>query len=227
MEAVRITESHDNLKIGLFRRTYPELYSSVIEPLLEILPQWCPWDDKVRYYKYNDSKKIMKFYNGSTIYFGHVQYDKDVYKYQGAQFDAIGIDELTLFNEFQFRYLKSRLRTTKPNWRPCFFATTNPGNIGHAWVKRIWVEEDRTAKENRETYEYIPAIVYDNPILCENDPDYINRLENLDEDTRKAMLYGDWDSFAGQYFKEWRKDIHVIQPFRIPPEWRRIIALDY
>lgn len=64
-------------------------------------------------------------------------------------------------------------------------------------------------------------------MLCETDPDYVSRLENLDEDTKKAMLYGDWDSFAGQYFKEWRKDIHVVKPFAIPKEWRRIIALDY
>lgn len=156
-----------------------------------------------------------------------MQHDKDVFRYQGEEFDAIGIDELTLFNEYQFRFLKSRLRTTKPYWTPCFFATTNPGNIGHAWVKRIWIDKDLTGKEAKETYDYIPAVVYDNPVLCETDPDYVSRLENLDEDTKKAMLYGDWDSFAGQYFKEWRKDIHVVKPFAIPKEWRRIIALDY
>lgn len=221
MEAVRFaTCGAKNLKIGLFRRTYPELYASLIEPLLETL------DPSL--YKYNDSKKFMYFpKTGCRIKFGHVQYDKDVFRYQGEEFDAIGIDELTLFNEYQFRFLKSRLRTTKPYWTPCFFATTNPGNIGHAWVKRIWIDKDLTGKEAKETYDYIPAVVYDNPVLCETDPDYVSRLENLDEDTKKAMLYGDWDSFAGQYFKEWRKDIHVVKPFAIPKEWRRIIALDY
>lgn len=221
MEAVRFaTCGAPNLKIGLFRRTYPELYASVIEPLLETL------DPSL--YKYNDSKKVMYFpKTGCRIKFGHVQHDKDVFRYQGEEFDVIGIDELTLFNEYQFRFLKSRLRTTKAYWKPCFFATTNPGNIGHAWVKRIFIDRDLSTKEAKETYEYIPAIIYDNPVLCETDPDYVARLENLDEDTKKAMLYGDWDSFAGQYFKEWRKDIHVIQPFAIPKEWRRIIALDY
>ena len=67
----------------------------------------------------------MTFYNGSYIKFGHVQYDKDVFKYQGEEFDAIGIDELTLFTENQFKFLKSRLRTTKDYIQPCFFATTN------------------------------------------------------------------------------------------------------
>lgn len=222
MELVRIALSAPNLKIGAFRRTFPELEASVILPLLEILP--------TSMYKYNESKHTMTFHaTGSRIKFGHVQYDKDVYKYQGEEFDAIGIDELTLFNEFQFRFLKGRLRTTKPYWTPCFFATTNPGNIGHAFVKRLWIDQDFSDNlaDKKETWEYIPALVYDNPVLMREDPGYIARLEGLDEDARKAFLYGDWDSFAGQYFKEWRKDIHVVAPFRIPKEWRRVICLDY
>lgn len=207
------------MRIGAFRRTFPELEASVIIPLLEILPRWS--------YKYNESKHVMKFPNGSYIKFGHVQYDKDVFRYQGEEFDAIGIDELTLFNEFQFKFLKSRLRTTKTYVKPCFFATTNPGNIGHAFVKRLWIERDHDVSEAKESWEYIPALVYDNPILIKNDPSYVARLEWLPEDQKKAMLFGDWDAFAGQYFKEWRKDIHVVKPFKIPNEWRRIIALDY
>ena len=119
------------------------------------------------------------------------------------------------------------MRTTKPYVIPCFFATTNPGNIGHAFVKRLWIEEDRDAFENKETWEYIPALIYDNPVLIANDPAYVARLEGLPEDQKKAMLFGDWDAFAGQYFKEWRKDVHVVKPFMIPQSWRRIIALDY
>ncbi len=98
MEAVRIALSAPNMKVGLFRRTFPELEASVITPLLQILPR--------HLYKYNEGKHTMKFANGSVIKFGHVQYNKDVYKYQGEEFDAIGIDELTLFNEFQFKFLK-------------------------------------------------------------------------------------------------------------------------
>lgn len=118
MELVRIAQSAPNLNIGAFRRTYPELEASIILPLLKILPKGS--------YKYNESKHAMRFPNGSVIKFGHVQYDKDVFRYQGEEFDAIGIDELTLFTEFQFKFLKSRLRSTKPYVKPCFFATTNP-----------------------------------------------------------------------------------------------------
>lgn len=220
MEIVRLASSAPNINGGVFRRTFGELEASVIRPLLSILPP--------ETYRYNESKHIMRFpATGSTVQFGHVQYEKDVYKYQGAEFDFLGFDELTLFTEFQFKFLKSRLRTTKPYWSPCTFATTNPGNVGHAWVKRLWIERDRDAFENKETWEYVPAVVYDNPALIENDPAYVARLEALPEDQKRAMLYGDWDAFAGQYFKEWRKDAHVVRPFLIPQGWRRVICLDY
>lgn len=218
-ETIRIAQSAPNLHGGVFRRTYPELEASVILPLLDALPKGT--------YKYNEQKHIMSFDNGSRIKFGHVQYDKDVYKYQGEEFDFLAFDELTLFNEFQYKFLKSRLRTTKDYWTPCMFATTNPGNIWHAWVKRIWIDQDLSNDEKKETWDYIPALVYDNPVLMENDPAYVARLEGLPEDQKKAMLYGDWDSFQGQYFKEWRRDVHVIQPFMIPDTWKRWMALDY
>lgn len=94
-------------------------------------------------------------------------------------------------------------------------------------MKRLWVTQERTPEENKETWEYIPATVYDNPALMNNDPAYVQRLEALDETTRKAMLYGDWDAFAGQYFSEWRLPKHTSAPTLIPDTWRRIICLDY
>ena len=76
---------------------------------------------------------------------------------------------------------------------------------------------------------FVPSSVFDNTALLENDPDYLTRLASLPEAERKALLYGDWDSFSGQVFTEWRNDpehhadrigTHVITPFRIPREWR-------
>ncbi len=59
------------------------------------------------------------------------------------------------------------------------------------------------------------------------DPGYIKRLEQLPDEERRALLEGDWDIFKGQYFQEFRRDIHVIEPFAIPDDWRRYIAIDY
>lgn len=105
--------------------------------------------------------------------------------------------------------------------------TCNPGGVGHAWVKRLFIDRDYTASENPEDYEFIPAKVYDNKVLVDKDPDYVRMLETLPEDMRRAWLDGDWNVFAGQYFAEWRDDIHVIDPIEIPDWWRRYFAMDY
>jgi phage terminase large subunit len=61
----------------------------------------------------------------------------------------------------------------------------------------------------------------------EKDPDYLARLENLPESERRGLLHGEWDFFEGQYFDEFKREIHTCTPFEIPPEWRRYVAFDY
>lgn len=219
MEAVRISQKQDNLTIGLFRRTFPELEAAIIMPLLAELPQGV--------YEYNSSKHIMRFKNGSMIIFWHVNNDKDVFKYQWAEFDAIGIDELQHFKEQHFDFLMTRLRTSKKNWKPCFFGSANPGWVWHAWIKRRWIDREFRANEPADEYEYIQSTLYDNPALVENDPNYVKRLEALDEQQKKAYLYGDWNIFDGQYYAEWNPQVHIVKPFPIPESWKKVRALDY
>jgi phage terminase large subunit len=221
-EAVRMATSRkDGVAINglVLRKTYSELEKAIIRPLLQEISN--------TEYTFNSSDHKMVFKNGSTIDFGHCQYDKDVIKYQGAEYDFIAIDELTHFSEYAFKFLMSRLRTTKPGVKPSFFGTTNPGGIGHLWVKRLWIDRDFGAKENPDDYIFYPARVYDNPALIDNDPEYVSRLEALPETERRALLDGDWNVFDGQYFDEWRDELHVIDPFQIPAGARRIICVDY
>jgi phage terminase large subunit len=63
--------------------------------------------------------------------------------------------------------------------------------------------------------------------LLEKDPSYIDTLENLPEDRKRADLYGEWDIYEGQYFSEWSREVHVCEPFEIPPSWRRYLTIDY
>ena len=107
------------------------------------------------------------------------------------------------------------------------YYTCNPGGVGHAWVKRLFIDRDYRNSERPEDYDFIPAKVYDNYVLMERDPDYVRKLENLPEDMRRAHLDGDWDLFVGQYFTEFRRDIHVVTPFAIPDYWQRYRAFDY
>lgn len=206
----------------LLRRTYPELETSLIMRAF----QWYPSMGG----KQKDSGKLWTFPSGATIRFGHIEHDKDVYKYQSAEFDFIGFDELTTFTEFQYLYLFSRCRGTDPNVIRYVRGATNPGNIGHVWVKQRFVDNKepyKVYKNGSITRAFIPARVWDNPTLLKHDPLYIERLKLLPENQQRMLLDGDWNVFEGQYFSEWREERHVVKPFPIPETWYKFRAIDY
>ncbi|HTQ61963.1 MAG TPA: hypothetical protein VMI32_17195 [Candidatus Solibacter sp.] len=211
----------------LLRRTYPELESSLLAYFRRDVPR--------RYYKkYNESKHIVTWPNGSTTRFGYCRNENDVYRYQGAEFLFIGLDELTHFTLKQWQFLTSRNRCPLPGSRPCMAGATNPGNIGHAWVKALWVDHkapagfDQAALYNPHDYEFIQARLEDNPIYA-NDADYRHTLEVLPEHLRRAFLDGDWNVFAGQYFDIFDYGRHTARPeeIRLEPWWPRWISIDW
>lgn len=236
MEATRQIDK-PTYKGILFRRTYPELEMSLILRAFEWYPSLGG--------KPKDSGKIWTFPSGATIRFGHLEYEKDVFKFQSAQFDFIGFDELTSFTEFQYLYMFSRCRGVDPTIRRYVRGGTNPGNVGHVWVKRRFVEgkipykshfyklidgkevEVTSTEPLAMSRAFIPARVWDNPKLIQNDPMYVERLKLLPLDQQKMLLDGDWDVFEGQFFKEWRRDLHVVEPFEIPHGWFRYRSIDY
>jgi phage terminase large subunit len=107
------------------------------------------------------------------------------------------------------------------------YFTCNPGGVGHAWVKRLFIDGDYREGEKAEDYVFIPSTVYDNRYLIEENPEYVRTLESLPPLRRRAMLDGDWDAFEGQYFTEFDRSRHEIAPFAIPDSWHRFAALDY
>jgi phage terminase large subunit len=107
------------------------------------------------------------------------------------------------------------------------YYTANPGGPGHQWFKRLFIDREYRNKEKPEDYVFIPATVYDNTVLMQNNPEYLENLENLPDDLRKAYLDGRWDLFAGQYFTDFNPKVHVIKPFKIPDNWRRYFTMDY
>jgi len=118
-------------------------------------------------------------------------------------------------------------RNTRTDFKPRMYYTCNPGGVGHAWVKELFIDKNYRNGEQPEDYCFIKARVYDNPAIMQNNPDYIRRLEALPEDLRRAYLDGDWDVFTGQYFREFRREVHTVEPFPIPAHWRRYRAIDY
>lgn len=205
----------------ILRRTFPELERSLIRTALEIYPQGL--------YKYNAGKHHMEIKNGSLIEFGYCDNPNDVYKYQSAEYDVIRFDELTHFTEDMYIYLISRCRGAN-EFPKQIKSSTNPGGVGHTFVKARFIDIGPAGEVHETptgTRVFIPAKVTENKFLMEADPGYIKRLENLNEADKKALLFGEWDIFDGQYFAEFDRATHVIQPFEMPSHWRRYFVMDY
>lgn len=216
-KAMLLALRYPGIRMLLARRTLGEVWDNHILPLQQ---------DLAGIARYRDAEKAFLFANGSRLKFGYCDSERDVLQYQGQEYDVIFLDEATQFTEFQFFTLTACLRGTG-NCPRRMYLTCNPGGVGHGWVKRLFIDRDYRSGERAADYRFIPARVYDNTALVQQDPGYVQMLENLPEDLRRAWLEGDWNAFAGQYFKEWRRDVHVLRPFAIPVHWRRYAALDY
>lgn len=220
-KAILLALNYSGIQILLLRRTLNELRENHVIPLLKQLKGIAD---------YRESSKEFIFTNGSRIKLGYCDSERDVLQFQGQSYDIIILEEATQFTEFQFQCLTecNRLSGQCPTFfTPRMYFTCNPGGIGHMWVKRLFIDRDYKPTENEEDYTFIKSLVYDNEFIMSNDPNYVKTLENLPEDRRKAMLYGDWDIFEGQYFTEFNRDTHVVEPFIIPDNWNRYISLDY
>ena len=229
----------------ILRKTYPQL-SELADRSQELYPR------AFRGARYNDAKHVWVFPGGAKIYFGSMQHTADRHNYQGKRFDFIDFDELTQFLWDEYSYMFSRNRPNGPGTRVYMRAQANPGGVGHGWVKErfitagppmrtIWEPVTVRHPDGREERRwksrvFVPSSVFDNPILLRNDPDYLTRLASMPEAERKALLYGDWDSFAGQVFTEWVNDpahrhdrrwTHVIEPFEVPKDWNILCGMDW
>ncbi len=205
---------------AIFRRTYPELEGNHIRPIFESFPQLREF--------YNESKKLITFPNGSTLQFCHCANESDITLYQGREFHDLAIDEAGQWTEAMFRTLQGSNRSSKAGISPRTILTGNPGGIGHGWLKRIFVERRFNDREDPKDYHFVRALVADNQALMDCDPSYVRRLNSEpNEALRRAFLYGDWDIFAGQFFQEINRTVHLVKPFNIPPHWNRFGAYDF
>lgn len=220
----------------LFRRTFPELESEIIVRSRE----WYPLTGA----KFNEEKKRWQFPSGAIMQFGHVEYEADVRKYDTAEYNYMAFDELTSFTESQYIYLsRTRCRSSSSKLPAIVRSATNPGNIGHAWVRDLFISPapNGTLIVDKKTglkRIFIQSFAEDNPFLMENDPSYVNRLESLPEAEKQAKRYGHWDTFAGQVFSDYREvpntdkgepenACHLIEPFKIPDWWLKFLAIDW
>src|SRR6266446_4864936 len=226
-EAIRQAQFVPRSDSLLLRRTYPELESSLLAYFRRDVP-------RSMYRRYNEAKHIVTWHNGSTTRFGYCRNENDVYQYQGAEFLFIGLDELTHFTLKQWQFLTSRNRCPVPKSFACMAGASNPGNIGHAWVKALWVDRvpppgfERPELYDERDYDFVRAKLADNPIYA-HDAAYHRTLEALPEHLRRAFLEGDWNVFAGQYFDVFEFGRHTVraEELRLEPWWPRWISIDW
>jgi len=177
------------------------------------------------------SNNQIRFWNGSVIHLCFWQREEDRTRYQGADIHVLLIDELTHFKESEYRFLRGRLRLgglpIPPGLKtrfPRVLCGTNPGGVGHVWVKEGWVDKGEFVVERMDKTEggmlrcFIPARTDDNPTL---DADYEDKLSGLGDPLLvRAMLDGDWEIVAGSMFgSTWRRELHTCDPFPIPADW--------
>lgn len=222
---------HPKYRGLILRRTFPRLVE-ILDRARQLYPKSGGHP--------SDGGRVWTFPSGSKIRFGHMEHVKDRYNYQGIQYQYFGFDELTEFEEIQYLYLFSRARRTLDLPFPTIFrAASNPGNIGHGWVKNRFriglvppgstIHEKfvhpETGEEIHTSRVFIPGRLSDNPSI--NAAEYVANLMHLPEIDRMRLLDGIWDVFEGQAFRELNADVHGIKPFEIPLEWECFRSFDW
>lgn len=204
------------------------------------------WVDRIRVIYHQAGVNVayrpyeIKFPSGAIIRTGHLKDEQAYTKYQGSEFQSILTEELTQIPlEKRYVQLISSCRSTIPELRPQIFNTTNPGGLGHGWVKKRFVDPapPNTVFTDEQGINriFIPSSIEDNPTLRDNDPDYVRMLDNLkdiDIELYKAWRLGSWDVFAGQAFREWSYEKHVLDGARNKIEFsldvcEKIITYDW
>jgi phage terminase large subunit len=241
---------YPGIRILILRRTFKEVFANCIAPMFKHWPPVRPW------YRGPGAEgwPALRLPNGSQIVFGYAEHKLDIYDFQGDEFAFIFVEEATHFNEEELRWLDTCNRWTGDlGLTPKTIWTCNPGNVGHDYVKRVMLDRQFADNENPQDFTFVQAYGWDNvewsrPALKVDGftqaqyyawtekqrfeyfvqrSDYGRKLWALPEQEREAHLFGDWESFVGQFFREFSKRMHVIEPFTIPSYWERFASFDW
>jgi phage terminase large subunit len=214
-----------NVAVGLFCEDYPSLKDRQLAKVESEFPSWL---GNLKATKTEGLRfKLPADLGGGMILLRNLD---DPAKYDSVEFAAIGVDELTKNPKKVFDELRKRLRWVgfPQEFVFPFAAGSNPGGIGHAWVKALWLDRQLPTElaGHEEEFAYVPAKASDNPHLS---PSYYEGLLTLEPTMRRAYAEGDWSVFAGQYFSLFDAGKHVIRAELIgaPEWWPRWISMDW
>ena len=208
----------------LLRRTMPRL-QEIIDRCMEMYRQFGGiWKAGL---------KRFEFPSGSRITLGSCEHENDKHDWHGKEFQYMAFDELTEFTQGQYEFIALlRSRSTIPGLKAKVRSASNPGCIGHAWVKERFIDVCKPGRRYVDPKTgmsriFIPGTVDDNPSLFENDPEYLQRLALQGDLHYQRYRYGIWTAFEGQVFLELNKSVHGCEDFVIDPEWPRYCVFDW
>lgn len=207
--------NYPGIKTIIIRKSQKDVKKNHYMPLKEMIGSSAKWSETDLCFKWN---------NGSIIQFGYADTIEDLSHLQGQEYQIVCVEEATQFTYDEFAMIFAICRGGDESWPKRVYLTCNPGGVGHAWVKRLFIDRQFLEDENPDDYKFIQAFVTDN---SHNGKDYIQKLKLQPDNVKSGWLYGNWDVVAGQFFTEWKKEIHVVNPFPIPYGWRHYFTMDY
>jgi phage terminase large subunit len=207
--------AYPNIKTIIIRKAQKDVKKNHLKPLKDMIKNSARW---------NETDLTFYWNNGSSITFGYCDTAEDLDHLQGQEYQIVCLEESTQFTYDEFTMICAICRGGDENYPKRIYLTCNPGGIGHAWTKRLFIDRQYTKDEHPEDYSFIQALPTDN---SHNGKDYIHKLELLPSNKKAAWLYGEWDEVTGQFFTEWNDKIHIISPRAIPSDSHRYFVMDY
>lgn len=224
---------HPRVEVAMFRTESVELERSIIPRFLELFPP--------KFVQFNHQIGKATFPNKSIFWFLHAARLNDVYRHQGAQWVKLLIDEASHMQKLAIEYLITRLRRARSDVRKQVVLTSNPGNVGHQYLKDTFIKPSIAVLGDRDypkpfeiwrplppknrpraymmTRQFIPAFFHDNVILQQRDPHYLDQILEMGGSSAQQLAYGIWDSNEGMMFgDDWQEhkvvsasDVQLLQ----------------
>ncbi len=159
-----------------------------------------------------DQIRIKNVFGGTSV-IGFKSCDQGREKFQGSSLDFVWFDEeppKDIYDECRMRVLDKKgdiFGTMTPLKGLTFIHDEiylNSGNSDQVW------------------YEFMEWA--DNPYLDTGEVDALTA--SLSEDQLESRRYGRFKASAGLVYPEFDENVHVIEPFNIPPDWQDTISID-
>lgn len=188
----------------LFRRTYADL--ALPGALMDRFLEWIKEYPEI---KWNANTYTATFPSTARITFGYLNNKSDYLRYKSAQFQFVGMDEVTEIREYDYQYLFSRMR--RPAQGPLsrvplrMRAASNPAPN---WVRQRFLVEGP-----QDGRIFVKSLLEDNPGVQQDS--YRRMLQELSPVERAQLEMGDWWATSlGTMFL--REDFEVVEADELP-----------